>query len=974
MSGPTPELTSEIVRAGAGAGKTYYLVHKVLELAQSFEQKHGRKPRIVVTTFTRKATEELRERLIREAAERQSLDLLEYVSSRSLVWISTIHGVLNLMLKKLGPLLDVDSGFKLVDDSQIETMARKVLRDLLIQKPEALTLLEIFPMHRLTRMLLAFYEAQSENPAVQPHNATTLSQCLLETIHWEADMLLPVLNEMEPVVLDRGEKWQEYIFVWAQLLESAQKVKTLEEALALQNIETPRQPPLKKDEKPQEVERWAKAHKNFKEFIKGLKAEDFREFERIFALFADVGRDFSQKLMTKKKAVSLFSMSDLETLSLNSMRERPEELEHFAGEWDYWLIDEFQDTSPVQVELLKTLMKNQPRFLVGDPQQSIYLFRGARSEIFAASEAEFAEKGWQQKTLPKNYRSRSELLLFFNQFFTKISKQFRVMEPKDNSLEADVVAWQYLVSDEEAEKKAMAVHIELLLKQNNCSLSDISILGRTNQQLQDWAEYLRQLGYPTQVHASSGFYQRREILDLTSFLQFLVNPHDNVNLILLLRSPWFYIEDGELASFLPKASESFWLHLKTKDHPIILRLVDYLKLAENEGYLFSTQKFLMNSGLIDFSHYHDSSGRRESNIWKWFELFWQESRKPGFQILSFLKSGLQFLESEGDSEESDAVACLEPNRINLMTVHASKGLEFKHVILPGCSKAPRPPKAKLLTVEDGFFSFDLPVEGEMVSTPAVDIWRLRRKQKERQENERLLYVAMTRAIDSVALIGTYDAKDGSWSEKIPRLPHLKRVEKIAEPERFFAEKTTSDQVRAPYGQVATQQVDTVSVTDLIQSEEGQIADIESLQKAAQGVLLHKVLEAISQKSDLDREQLVRLWFSDPIDPILKALHWVEGLVTPPMQELLTTGHSEWGFQLKIDSEILQGQIDLWGETSDAVWLIDYKSGQSRYIEKAFDQLQIYAQVLQKLNLGKPIQMVALYPFEQRVEIRPFSKV
>lgn len=969
MSGPTSELTSEIVRAGAGAGKTYYLVHKVLELGRNFEKQHGRKPRIVVTTFTRKATEELRERLIREAAEQQSLDMLEYVSSRSLVWISTIHGVLNLMLKKLGPLLDVDSGFKLVDEAQIENMARKVLRDILVQKPEALELLEIFPMHRLTRMLLAFYEAQSENPALQPHNKDSLTQCLLETIHWEADMLLPVLNEMEPVVLDRGEKWQEYIFIWAKLLESAQKVKTLEEALALQAVETPRQPSLKKDEKPEEVEHWAKAHKSFKEFIKNLKAEDFTEFERVFSLFSDVGREFSQRLMSRKKAVSLFSMSDLETLSLNSMRERPEELEHFAGEWDYWLIDEFQDTSPVQVELLKTLMKNQPRFLVGDPQQSIYLFRGARSEIFAASEAEFAEKGWQQKLLPKNYRSRSELLLFFNQFFTKVSKQFRAMEPKDDSNSDDAVAWQYQVADEEGEHKAIASQVEYLLKDKSCSLSDISILGRTNQQLQDWAEVLRQFGYPTQVHASSGFYQRREILDVSSFLQFLVNPHDNVNLIQLLRSPWFFIEDGELASFLPKATESFWLNLKTKNHPSILRLHEYLKLTDSEGYLFSTQKFLKDSGVIDFSHYHDSSGRRESNVWKWFELFWEESRKPGFQVVSFLKSGLQFADSEGDSEESDAVACLEPNRINLMTVHASKGLEFKHVILPGCSKAPRPPKAKLLTVEDGYFSFDLPVEGEMTSTPAVDIWRLRRKQKERQENERLLYVAMTRAIETVTLIGTYDSKDGSWSQKIPHLPNLKRIEEFPEPSKYMADKSTATQVRAPYSSPLDLRTDTVSVTDLIQQNETKTADIESLQKAAQGVLLHKVLEAIRQKPDLDREQLVRLWFQDPIEPILHALDWIEKLKYPPMKELLSTGHSEWGFQLKIESDILQGQIDLWGETADAIWLIDYKSGKSRYMEKAFEQLQIYKKVLDKLNLGKPIKMVALYPFEQKAEIR-----
>lgn len=970
MSGPTPELvSSEIVRAGAGAGKTYYLVQKVLQLGEQFEREHGRKPRIVVTTFTRKATEELRERLIRAAAERQSLDLLEYVSSRSMVWISTIHGVLNLMLKKLGPLLDVDSGFKLVDNAQIETMARKVVRDILVQKPEALELLEIFPMKKLTRMLLAFDDAFAEEPNLQPHNKKSLTDCLLEAVKYEARHLLPILDAMEPVVLDLGEKWQEYIFVWAGLLTKAQNVKTMGEALALQVIETPRQPPLKKDMKPIEVEEWAKAHKNFKEFLKGLKAEEFDKFEHIFKLFAEVGRDFVQGLMTKKKATSLFSMSDLETLSLNSMREKPEELDHFSGEWDYWLIDEFQDTSPVQVELLKTLMQQRPRFLVGDPQQSIYLFRGARSEIFAASEAEFADKGWVQKVLPKNYRSRSELLLFFNQFFKQVSNQFREMQPKDDERTKDFVARHYSVADEEQELKAIAAHIEFLLKQKNCGLSDICILGRTNHQLQQWAETLRKYSYPTQVHASSGFYQRREILDAMAFLQFLVHPHDNVNLIQLLRSPWFCMDDGDLAGILPQAKESFWLKIKNHSHPAIAKLQQYLRYAEQQGYFYCTQKFLMDSGVVDFSHYHDSSGRRESNIWKWLELFWQESRQPGFQVLNFIKSGLQALDVDGNSEESDAVACLEPNRINLMTVHASKGLEFKHVIIPGCAKSPQAPRTPELTVEDGYFSFDWPLNGELMETPAKNLWRMRRKQKERQESERLLYVAMTRAIETVALISDQKFRDDSWAAKIPILPNLKHIEDFAEPSLYQGGKVEALQIRSPFSTAVEVQTNTVSVTEFIQPADSGAASIEHLQKAASGVLLHKVLEAIRQKPDLDREQLVRSWFDEPIEPILAALAWVENLEKPPMQELLKNGFSEWGFQMKTDLGILQGQIDLWGETDDVIWVIDYKSGSSRYVEKAFQQLSVYAKALEKLNKNKPIKMAALYPFEQRTEIR-----
>lgn len=100
MSSPTFELNNIIVRAGAGAGKTTRLTQTVLDVAQGFKKKHARWPRVVVTTFTRKATQELRERLVTVTCRDQSQELLQYVSSPSQVFISTIHGVLNLFLKQ----------------------------------------------------------------------------------------------------------------------------------------------------------------------------------------------------------------------------------------------------------------------------------------------------------------------------------------------------------------------------------------------------------------------------------------------------------------------------------------------------------------------------------------------------------------------------------------------------------------------------------------------------------------------------------------------------------------------------------------------------------------------------------------------------------------------------------------------------------------------------------------------------------
>src|SRR5690348_6124399 len=102
-------MNSEIVKAGAGAGKTTALTERVMQMAQEYRAKHARWPRMVVTTFTRKATQELRERLMTKAINSGDLAFLEYVCAKSQLSISTIHGVCHQFLKKYGHLLGYDA-------------------------------------------------------------------------------------------------------------------------------------------------------------------------------------------------------------------------------------------------------------------------------------------------------------------------------------------------------------------------------------------------------------------------------------------------------------------------------------------------------------------------------------------------------------------------------------------------------------------------------------------------------------------------------------------------------------------------------------------------------------------------------------------------------------------------------------------------------------------------------------------------
>ena len=151
MSSPASELKKSMVRAGAGAGKTRGLVEKVVEVYRHF-QRHQQLPRIVLTTFTRKATQELKERLILKACNERDAGLLQFVSDPSRLQISTIHGLLNVFLRQVGHLAGLDSGFQIVSETEAVHMARLALREVVVESPTSLKWLETYGFERVLAM------------------------------------------------------------------------------------------------------------------------------------------------------------------------------------------------------------------------------------------------------------------------------------------------------------------------------------------------------------------------------------------------------------------------------------------------------------------------------------------------------------------------------------------------------------------------------------------------------------------------------------------------------------------------------------------------------------------------------------------------------------------------------------------------------------------------------------------------------
>ena len=143
--------------------------------------------------------------------------------------------------------------------------------------------------------------------------------------------------------------------------------------------------------------------------------------------FYDFALGFSQKVRSHKEAQGMVTLSDLENQVAEILEKSPYLGKIFSENFEFWLVDEFQDTSSQQLKILNHLIGNRPRFVVGDPQQSIYLFRGAEAQIFMEEWERISSTQGRNSLLEVNYRSQGSLLQFFNEVMSPFD-QFSGME------------------------------------------------------------------------------------------------------------------------------------------------------------------------------------------------------------------------------------------------------------------------------------------------------------------------------------------------------------------------------------------------------------------------------------------------------------------------------------------------------------------------------------------------------------------
>ena len=1035
MSSPSSQPLKQFVRAGAGTGKTWSLIRQVIKQALDFKQSKGRWPRVILTTFTRKATEELKERLLLYCLEEKE-EATEFIHSTKFLTITTIHGLFNIFLSRYGRVIGLPGGFQIVNPSQSDFLRRQILRDLLIQE-KIPDFLNAFGIARLLECLKEFepvYWMKSSRPLSSSEDFESLYRDRCRIFAQELEELTKEVSSFT------DEKWEAYLQTCKSfkiLLLSEKKWEDQSKHL-LENLKEVSRPRRSKNN-PYPSKDWVERSKKiFDKINKLVEKEEFshkhwpaivdqlKSFEKLAHLFME-------KLVACKKKEAILESNDLEFFSLCMIQEHPQVVQSFSEDFDAWFIDEFQDTNPMQLKILETLIADKFCYYVGDPQQSIYLFRGARSEVFFNKQKQIKKEGYDIQNLTKNYRSQPHLLDFFNGFFTYLDpSSFTTMEsseqtkrsvvessvnhPEDSRAVVKISVIQSEAQFYEASKGSSSedcfhknstdrdpepkdldmveiYHISEQIRQlldNGVSPKDICILGRTHSGLDKIQRELMALGFPLISHSSGQFFKRREVLDAMGLLKFLLNPWDDHNLILLLRSPWIGLSDQNLVEVIGDRKYSFWPLFKQffEEQQKGLRsgqiLCQALKEKKHFGVAWCFRKALIELGILDFSLKVDSTGRREANLWKWINFIEKKSRKPGESLLKWVNEGFSQESAKKDYDEQenfDASSSTQPDKIHLMTIHASKGLEFEYVFMPFLHKPPRESSFQDFSLDEkrGLWSLRLPLRahGQLGAGILEDFVIHEMRQRERKESFRLLYVSMTRCKNRLFL---------SWQEPKKELNEKSWAFKIKD---FFEKNSLSkgihwlgvdqaeaiayhrDQVfgkpRLPY-QVLTEKTQQVRVDEkslFWKQVEG------NERNRFQGVTFHRLFESLKNHSPQVTVEQAKRDLPDQEGKIQKAVEFLMENKQVPFDEIIKKGFVEWSYRKKQpEGDPQEGRIDLWGVAGDKLWIVDYKTGSSRFKEKAFEQLARYKEVLcEYLQWKGSAHMVAVYPLSQEIFIK-----
>ena len=531
------------------------------------------------------------------------------------------------------------------------------------------------------------------------------------------------------------------------------------------------------------------------------------------ALLDDLLARFALAYQQLKRSRASADFDDLELLAQQLLGEHQSVREEWSTRFELLMVDEFQDTNPRQLEILRALDRDN-LFTVGDELQSIYGFRHADVGLFRARRAQLDERG-ASISLTSNFRSRESLLDVVNRVFGQRFEGFsdlradvrdeegeELADRAEASVElllTDMDGWQERaelaeqVADglppaplwRQAEARMLARRVAVLIHAGAARPGEVVVLLRASGDLEVFERALQFCGLRT-LAAVGAFWGHQQIGDLVGYLRALANPLDELALYGVLASPLGGCSRDCLALLARSAQaheRSAWetaqaaasgdgelaARIAPADRDALARACALLA-RERPGMNLRTvaasiERAIEATGYREHVLALEWGERRLANVHKLLRLARRFEAAEGRDLRGFLDR-VEYLAGAAHVEPDAPVEGIEPDAVRLMTIHAAKGLEFPVVCVADLGRQPSSRMPDLLVDGDRVGLRLMRLDGER-SQPALDYEELcaERREREAEEEDRIAYVAMTRARERLLLSGS--ARFARWPRGNP---------------------------------------------------------------------------------------------------------------------------------------------------------------------------------------------------------------
>ena len=853
----TTRKVSVALSAGAGCGKTFVLTERFLSHLDQADPAELRQ--LIAITFTDAAAREMRSRIRAKCYERLTTALsladqghwLRLLREIDAARISTIHSFCASLLRAHAAEAGLDPTFSVLEQSDADVLRYDVIDDVLRERLEnldetTLTLADAFGLARLKlqiatllgeRHRACFQALQDVTPQQlvdrwrESYNREALPSAVRE-IAAEApiDEILVSLNKSAPQKQSFADARDALLELLSRLRAAQLTSSDLDAICALARIKSREGPFIctaKDWPDKSNYERYSKSCEALRKCIERYQPAPWIEDASLStaALGLDLLRltaKVVEEYDRRKAAQGRLDFDDLLSKAYRLLTDpRNADLQkRLAHDLRLLLVDEFQDTDQLQVDLVKALCGpgfNTGRlFFVGDVKQSIYRFRGAVPHVFRDLRGQLTEEG--RLPLNVNFRSQPAVLHFVNALFCDAFAGGHDFEPlRPSRLQATTppsieFLWKitpdknsnHKGSAEAArreEARAIARHIQALTgpasnemsvvdkatgKPRRVELGDIAILFRALSDVHLYEEALREMGLDYYLVGGHAFYAQQEIYDVLNLLRAVASTADDLSLAGVLRSPFFSLEDETL----------FWLVESA-------RTADFNSPTRSNGLKSDLRIGNLNAGLMaaqlppqlspveraKAAAAADTLGalRAAKDRVPIATLLGEALARTGYDAVLLaeflgerklanlhklmerarvadagttdLEGFITQLAQFIAQEPKEALAATLPeaaNVIRLMTIHHAKGLEFPLVIVPDLDRPPHTTTPSAALHDELGPLVPQPSDDDQKLATGMSLFAAVERSEEREERKRLLYVACTRTADHLILASSLE--------------------------------------------------------------------------------------------------------------------------------------------------------------------------------------------------------------------------